>query len=131
MSKPPQRKILIVDDNEDLQILFRYAFEADGYEVKISGNGLLGINDTISYKPDIVLLDIMMPEMNGFEYLEAIKRNTSVKVPIIVISNLTQDSEKQRALDSGADMYLIKSDYEGPDLVAKVNSFLAEYKPQA
>jgi DNA-binding response OmpR family regulator len=62
--------------------------------------------------------------MNGFEFLEALKNNTSLKVPVIVLSNLTQEQEKERALQSGASLYLIKSDYEGPDLVVKVDAFL-------
>lgn len=120
----PQRKILVVEDNPDLQQLYQLAFEAGGYEVKISGNGLTGITDVVDYAPDIVLLDIMMPEMNGFEFLEALSNNTSIKIPVIVVSNLTQEQEKQKALENGAAMYLIKSDYEGPDLVAKLDEFL-------
>jgi DNA-binding response OmpR family regulator len=120
----PTRKILIVEDNEDLQQIYKSSFESAGYEVKISGNGLIGITDVVDYSPSIVLLDIMMPEMNGFEFLEALKNNTSLKIPVIVISNLTQEQEKEKAAKNGASMYLIKSDYEGPDLVAKIDAFL-------
>jgi DNA-binding response OmpR family regulator len=124
-----KRRVLIIEDNEDIQQLYQYAFEESGYEVKISGNGLNGINDVVEYVPDVVLLDIMMPEMNGFEFLEALKNNTSLKVqiPIVVLSNLTQEHEKEKALQNGADLYLVKSDYEGLDLVEKINSFLKEY----
>jgi DNA-binding response OmpR family regulator len=125
----PKRKVLIIEDNEDIQQLYQYAFEESNYDVKISGNGLNGINDVVEYVPDVVLLDIMMPEMNGFEFLEALKNNTSLKVqiPIVVLSNLTQEHEKEKALQNGADLYLVKSDYEGLDLVEKVNNFLKEY----
>lgn len=125
----PKRRVLIIEDNEDIQQLYQYAFEESNYDVKISGNGLNGINDVVEYVPDVVLLDIMMPEMNGFEFLEALKNNTSLKVqiPIVVLSNLTQEHEKEKALQNGADLYLVKSDYEGLDLVEKVNSFLKEY----
>jgi two-component system phosphate regulon response regulator PhoB len=124
----PKRKIQIIEDNTDIQQLYRYAFEGEGYEVKTSDNGLDGVNTAVEYVPDIILLDIMMPEMNGFEVLEALKNNTSLKVPVVVISNLTQEQEKQKALQRGADMYLIKSDYEGPDLVAKISAYLDAQK---
>ena len=122
------RKILIVEDNEDLQQIYKFSFESGGYEVKISGNGLIGITEIVDYRPDVVLLDIMMPEMNGFEFLEALKNNTTITVPVVVVSNLTQEQEKQKAMANGADLYLIKSDYEGPDLVEKINAFLDSNK---
>jgi len=122
------RKILIVEDNDDLQQIYKFSFESGGYEVKISGNGLIGITEIVDYKPDVVLLDIMMPEMNGFEFLEALKNNTTISVPVVVVSNLTQEQEKQKAMANGADLYLIKSDYEGPDLVEKINAFLDSIK---
>ncbi|MFZ2125600.1 MAG: response regulator [Candidatus Saccharimonadales bacterium] len=125
----PKRKVLIIEDNEDIQQLYQYAFEESNYNVKISDNGLNGINDVVEYVPDVVLLDIMMPEMNGFEFLEALKNNTSLEkqIPIVVLSNLTQEHEKEKALQNGADLYLVKSDYEGLDLVEKINDFLKEY----
>ena len=61
-----KRKILIIEDNTDIQQLYKYAFEASGYVVKTSNNGLDGLNDAIEYQPDVILLDIMMPDMNCF-----------------------------------------------------------------
>ena len=122
-----KRKILIIEDNTDIQQLYKYAFEASGYVVKTSNNGLDGLNDAIEYQPDVILLDIMMPEMNGFEVLSAFTTNTSLSMPIIITSNLSQESDKQKALTAGASLYLVKSDYEGPDLVAKVNEFMASH----
>ncbi len=122
-----KRKILIIEDNTDIQQLYKYAFEASGYVVKTSNNGLDGLNDAIEYQPDVILLDIMMPEMNGFEVLSAFTTNTSLSMPIIITSNLSQESDKQKAHTAGASLYLVKSDYEGPDLVAKVNEFMASH----
>jgi DNA-binding response OmpR family regulator len=122
-----KRKILIIEDNTDIQQLYKYAFEASGYVVKTSNNGLDGLNDAIEYQPDVILLDIMMPEMNGFEVLSAFTTNTSLSMPIIITSNLNQESDKQKALTAGASLYLVKSDYEGPDLVAKVDEFMASH----
>ena len=121
-----KRKILIIEDNKDIQQLYRYAFEAGGYEVKASNNGLDGINDAVEYCPDVILLDLMMPEMNGFEVLSALTTNTSLTTPVIVASNLSQENDKQKALQAGASLYLVKSDFEGPDLVAKVDEFMSK-----
>ena len=124
-----KRKILIIEDNTDIQQLYKYAFEAGGYEVKASNNGLDGLNDAIEYQPEVILLDIMMPEMNGFEVLNALTTNTSLSVPVIITSNLSQENDKQKAIAAGASLYLVKSDYEGPDLVAKVDDFMKNYTP--
>jgi len=119
-----RRKVLIIEDNTDIQQLYRYAFESRGYDVKSSNDGLAGVNDAVDFLPDVILLDIMMPEMNGYNVLDALKNNTSLEIPVVVVSNLTQELEKQKALQRGADMYLIKSDYEGLDLVDKIDTFL-------
>ena len=121
-----RRKILIIEDNADMQQIYRYAFESKGYNVKTSSDGLSGINDAVDFLPDIILLDIMMPEMNGYQVLKALKDNTSLEIPVVVVSNLTQEQEKQKALQLGADMYLVKSDYEGLDLVAKIDAYRKE-----
>ena len=119
-----QRKILIIEDNSDIQQLYKYAFEAGGYKVKTSNNGLDGMNDAVDFMPDVILLDIMMPEMNGFEVLRAFVANTSLSIPVIVVSNLSQENDKQQAIQAGAALYLVKSDFEGPDLVAKVDEYM-------
>lgn len=126
----PKRRILIVEDDIDLQEIYKYAFEAGGYEVKVSSDGLHGITDAVEYMPDAVLLDIMMPEMNGYQFLEALSDNTSLKVPVVVITNLTQEREKQKALQAGASLFLTKAEYDGPDLVVKVNELLSQ-KPES
>lgn len=85
-----KKKILIVEDNVDLQELYKIYFEIAGFEVHQRLDGLKGITEMIELKPDIVLLDIMMPQMNGFEVLEVIKNQSSIEIPIIVCSNLSQ-----------------------------------------
>lgn len=118
------KKVLIIEDNKDLQELMQYAFEDAGYEVKLSDDGLVGITDIIDYRPTFVVLDIMMPEMNGYEFLSALKNNTSIRVPVAVVSNLAQEEDKKKALDAGADLFLVKADYEVPDLVREIEIHL-------
>jgi DNA-binding response OmpR family regulator len=118
------RKILIIEDNLDIQEIYRLAFEEAGYTVMISINGLLGITDIVDFMPDVVVLDIMMPEMNGYEFLKALKNNTSLSIPVVVVSNLAQESDRQQALDAGAVAYLVKADYSSDELVAKVGKYV-------
>jgi DNA-binding response OmpR family regulator len=118
------RKVLIIEDNQDMQEIYKLWLEEAGFDVKISRDGLMGITDIVDYMPDLVILDIMMPEMSGYDFLRALKENTSINVPVIVASNLAQEGDKEKALAAGADMYLVKSDWEVPDVVAKICEFL-------
>ena len=117
-------KILIVEDNKDLNDMFRIAFEKKGFEVEISLNGIEGITQAADTNPDLILLDIMMPQMDGFEVLTAIKNNTSLDTVVVVNSNLEQDKDMEKALQLGADFYLRKSEYTPFAVVEKVVEFL-------
>lgn len=117
-------KILIVEDNLDILELYKIYFTKAGFEVHTSENGLMGVVDIVNLDPDIILLDIMMPQMNWFEVLEAIKNQSSITAPIIVCSNLSQQSDADKALKLWADMYITKSDYEVSEIIEKTNSLL-------
>lgn len=125
------RKVLIIDDNEDIRIIFSAAFEDANYKVYTSKDGLWGITEVIEIDPTVIILDIMMPEMSGYDFLSALKNNTSVKAPVIVVSNLSQDKDKQEALDNGADLCLTKSDYSGQELVETVEKFLLSWQAKS
>lgn len=115
-------KILIIEDNKDLQTIYKDLFTQAGYEVLMSDNGLAGITDAVEVLPDIILLDIMTPELDGYDFLSALKNNTSMRPLVIVCSNLSQQADIDRAMESGADAYLKKSDYIGADLVKAVEN---------
>lgn len=129
-------KVFIVEDNTDLLEIYRLRFEVGGFAVVTSSNGLDFLTKIQEEKPDIVLLDLMLPEMDGFSVLNSIKENfqnsESKNMLIIVWSNLSEDSDVRKALSSGASMYLRKSDYQGDDLVEKVKDILKQQqeKPQ-
>ena len=122
----PKKKVLIIEDNADLQQIYKLRFNKAGFEVALCNNGLEGIVKAVQATPDVILLDIMMPQMSGYEVLEAIQNNSSIRLPIIVCSNLSQKEDIQKALDAGADLYLCKSDHSGTELVNKVIHFLQE-----
>jgi CheY-like chemotaxis protein len=124
MDNQKQGTIFLVEDNLDIREIYRLRFEVAGFSVETSENGLDCIARIDEVKPSLILLDIMMPEMDGFDVLRAIRKNfedNKVKnVPIIIWSNLSQDEDVHKALSLGATEYLRKSDYEGDDLVNKV-----------
>jgi CheY-like chemotaxis protein len=121
-------KIFIVEDNADIREIYRLVFELAGFTVEASENGLDAISRLPEIRPDIILLDIMLPEMDGFEVLRAIKQNMSdtglQNTPIVVWSNLSQEEDIQKAMSLGASYYLRKSDYDGDALVEKVKDVM-------
>ena len=121
------KSVLLIEDNYDIRELYRMAFEEARWEVRESSDGLLGITELVDNPPTVVLLDLMMPEMNGYEFMQALKTNTSINIPVIVVSNLAQEEDKARALSAGAIGYLVKSDYDGPDLVKAVEELLEKH----
>lgn len=113
-------KILIVEDNVDLRDIFDNLFRLAGHEIQTAENGLEGLVKAVDFNPEIILLDLMMPEMNGYEFLKALAGNTSISPFVVVISNLSQQSDIDLAKKSGAHEYLRKSDYAGEALVKEV-----------
>lgn len=119
-------KLLIIDDDKNLQIIYRQLFLAAGHEVQTSNDGLSGISSAVDFQPDVILLDLMMPEMDGFEFISTLKNNTSMSPMIVVCSNLSQQSDIDQAYRAGADSYLKKSDFIGTTLVEAVEKVFNE-----
>ena len=119
---------MIMEDNKGLQDIYTINFEAAGYEVVIEGDGLSGISEVVEKKPDIILLDVMMPNMDGFAFLKAMKENTSVDIPVVICSNLSDKETYGKAFAAGASAILLKVNYSGKELVQKIDSILMEHK---
>lgn len=122
-----KKKIMIIEDNKDLQDIYRHSFEKYGYEVVVEGNGLEGVNSVVKALPDVVLLDLMMPGMDGFGFLRKMKDIGGLSVPVIVCSNISDVDTINRALKDGAEDVILKVDYSGKQLVDKVNFLVSEY----
>ena len=118
-----KKKILIVEDNLDLNEMYQMVFEENGYEVGISTDGINAVPMAHQLKPDVILLDIMMPLVSGYDVLKTL-RSKEDTTTIIIASNLSQESDITKSKELGADEYLRKSDFTPIEMVKKVNEFL-------
>jgi len=115
------KKILIAEDDNFLANAYRVKFEKEGWEVTIAYNGEEAVSKAKSIKPDVILLDLVMPKMDGWEALKLLKKDPiTAKIKVVVASNLGQSADVERAKKMGADDYLIKSDTPISAVVAKV-----------
>lgn len=121
------KKIMIVEDNKDLQEIYKHSFEKYGFEVIVRGDGLEGVMSVVEVMPDVILLDLMMPGMDGFGFLKKLKEIESVTIPVIVCSNISDVETINRAIKDGAEGVLLKVDYSGKQLVEKVTYLMNEY----
>jgi DNA-binding response OmpR family regulator len=114
------KKILIIDDHSDIREMYEFALKAHGYNVYSAENGITGVQSALEFKPDLILLDIMMPEMDGFTVLSTLQ-NSKETPTIIIISNLDGKEYIKKALDSGASKYMLKSEYTPDEVVAEID----------
>ena len=121
-----EKKILVVDDELDVQSILSFRLEINGYSVIVASDGEEGLEKIKKENPDLVLLDLMLPKMNGFEICRMVKFDDRLKgLPIIILSALDKEEDKKKALDSGADAYFLKPfDLEG--LLTKIKLLLPE-----
>ncbi|MFC2088873.1 phosphate acyltransferase [Calditrichota bacterium] len=124
MSTNKKHKILIVEDNQENIDLLYYFLSPQGYEITAVNDGLEAIKAVESDKPDIILLDIMMPKLDGYQVCERLKKNNVTKtIPIIMITALKELKDKIRSLEAGADDFITKP-FENVELLARVKSLL-------
>lgn len=120
-----KKKILIVEDDEILSDIYATKLGMEGYEVILASEGYKGIEAAIRQEPDLILLDIVLPKMNGFEILKMLKKKDKVKdIPVIFLSNLGQDYEVSKGLELGAVKYLIKANYTPAQVIKEIKKIL-------
>lgn len=117
-SEKNKRKVLIIEDNTDILEMYAVAFQSKWYDVDEALDGLIGITKAATFHPDIIILDIMMPHMDGFEVLYTLRNNTTLSATIIVNSNLEWINEEQKVKQLWADYFLRKSEYTPLDVIA-------------
>jgi CheY-like chemotaxis protein len=105
----PQPLILVVDDEPDILTLHRMVLEQAGFQVVTAGNGVDAIQKAIDFSPDVIVLDVMMPRMNGYQVCRLLKNDRrTAAIPIIICTVKSLKTEKLYAYTSGADEYLVK-----------------------
>jgi len=119
-------KILIVDDTVDTVELLRKRFKAEGYDTSAAYDGEEGLQKVEEYKPDLIVLDVMMPKLDGFEVCERLKKDERTKfIPILMLTAKSKIPEKIKGLDIGADDYLTKP-FDYKELSARIKSLFAK-----
>ncbi|MDD5212977.1 MAG: response regulator [Candidatus Gracilibacteria bacterium] len=120
------KKILIVEDELDIIDIYKLKLEKEGFIVEVAMDGFVALTKALEFLPDLILLDIMMPNMNGFDSLTTIRNLApSLKeTKIIMFSNLGSQNDIDKAMSSGADGYLVKANNTPAELVLKIKDFL-------
>jgi len=116
-------KILIIEDEDALASVLAEKFKLEGFEVSVGVNGEDGLSKIEAWRPNLILLDIIMPKMNGYEVLENLQKKNN-KIPIIIISNSGQVVELEKIKKLGAIDYIIKTQINPEEVVSKVKSIL-------
>ena len=120
-----KKRILIVDDESDFVNMTRFYFENRGYEVFSASDGEEGLKQARSLKPDIVLLDIMMPKMNGYQVCRELKKSpTEPTCHVIMLTAKSQESDKFWGMETGANEYITKP-FDIEELEKKINNALS------
>lgn len=121
-----KKRILLIEDDEFLSEILLRRLQESGFEVQLAKTATDGLNLLKQGKIDLILLDLILPGMNGFEFLKEIQ-NSNPKItdsPIIVLSNLGQDEEINKAKQLGAKDYLVKAHYTTKEIIEKIKEFL-------
>lgn len=122
-------KILIVDDDQHHIEMYQTKFQNNGYTVDVALDGVQGLLKIYESRPDIILLDVLMPKVNGLDFLMKLKSNEKTKnIPVVLLTNVGgSDADIQKGLQLGAVAYLVKSKYTPMEILDKVAEILAGY----
>jgi CheY-like chemotaxis protein len=120
-----KKRILVVDDDDQIAKMYITHLEIKGFSTRRVNNGEDALSATIDYKPDLILLDVMMPKISGFDVLDILKNTEQTKdIPIIMLTALSASEDIDRANQLGANEYLEKSSTDLPTIILKINEIL-------
>lgn len=120
-------KVLIVEDEKMLADMYATKFTMEGYAVEKAADGAEGIELAKKAKPDIILLDVIMPKVDGFTALKELKSNPALKaIPVIMLTNLGQEDDVKKGKELGATDYYVKSNHSPSEIVKKVKDVLSK-----
>src|SRR5688500_1694091 len=118
-------KVLIVEDDPFLQRAYTTVLTMEGYDVSFAPDGLEGLKKARELKPDLVLLDLLMPNMNGFEFMKQYNLKAHPETKVVVFSNIVTPEEIKKAMELGASKYLTKARFTPKDIVTTIKEVLA------
>ena len=118
-------KIAIIEDDPVINQMYRMKFEADGFEVQLADNGNRGVAMVEKFQPDMILLDLQMPEMDGAETLEYLRAHEWGKhIPVIILTNMGEEESPKHLRSLGIDSYIVKADLTPRQVVGRVKEAL-------
>lgn len=121
-------KVLIIEDDRDVVELVRHYLEKESFSLESAEDGVSGIEKALNYKPDLIILDLMLPELDGLEVCKELKSNPKTSsIPIIMLTAKGEESDKVVGLELGADDYLVKP-FSPKELIARIKALLRRYK---
>ncbi len=127
MVESMKKKILIVEDDRSLQNALVEMIGRENFEVTSAFDGEEAMEKLKEEKPDLILLDIILPKKNGYEVLEEIKKGEEIKnIPVLILTNLEDIDDVQKALDLGATTFMVKSDFSLKDVLEKIKVALGQ-----
>ncbi|MBI3956429.1 MAG: response regulator [Candidatus Kerfeldbacteria bacterium] len=125
MTDKKAKTILLIEDDEMIATMYQTKFTMEGMTIQTAADGAIGLDKARELAPDIILLDIILPKLDGFSVLKELKDDPNLKaIPVILLSNLGQDDDVKKGKDLGADDYFIKSNHTPAEIVAKVKEML-------
>lgn len=124
MTDTTKQKILIIEDDRSLQAALVEALEQEGFETASAFDGEEGVNKVESEKPSLILLDLILPRKDGYEVLAEIKKGPNANIPVMILTNLEEIDNVQKALDLGAKTFMVKSDFSLRDIIEKIRENL-------
>ncbi len=125
-----QPKVLVVDDDQALLEMYTMRLKEEAFEVIVARNGEEALARAVDSKPDVILLDVMMPKVNGFDVLDILKSTPETKnIPVLILTVLIQDIDRERGLKAGAEDYLVKSETMPGQVIEKVKQVLSKNQP--
>ena len=121
------KRIVLADDEQFITIAYKDGLTRAGFTVVVAHDGAEALDAVRREKPDLVLLDLIMPKMTGFEVLKTLKADTSTaNIPVVILSNLSQATDEAEVQKLGATDFLVKSDLSLEELVQRINTLLGQ-----
>lgn len=123
-----KKKILIIEDDRALQSAMLEILAQEGYETVSAYDGEEGVHKAETEKPDLILLDLILPKKDGYEVLAEIKNGPDKNIPVLILTNLEEIENVQKALELGANTFMVKSDFSLRDIIEKIKENLSPHQ---